>query len=82
MTIEVCYENDHYAVEVDKINTTDNPYLIRNKEYGVIEERVNTLPQALILAKQFDLLLTNNMWEREVNQMYNIGLTAMDGGVH
>lgn len=77
----ICYENDHYQVEVDTVNTTDNPYLIINKEHGVIEERVNTKPQALILAKQFDLLLSNNRWEREVHQMYGIGMSVVDGGV-
>ena len=72
MTIEVCYENDHYAVEVDKINTTDNPYLIRNKEYGVIEERVlasiNRTSSSDVDIKDIEKLIgvANALREREI----------------
>lgn len=75
---EVVYENARYQVEVFPSDADGTCYHIRSKEHGVVEQRVDTKPQALILAKQFDLLLENNMWEREVNQMYGIGLRSVE----
>ncbi len=65
---ELVYENEHYRVVLDR--TSDEPYLVVNKEYDVTEASEANQPQALILAKQFDMLLTNDRWSKQLDQMY------------
>lgn len=71
------YQNTKYLVAIDSATDKDERYQVVNVEFNVVEDRVATLPQALILAKQFEMLLTNDRWEQEVTKMYADGLAAV-----
>lgn len=63
------YENPHYGITISK-QDLENPYHVVNREHNIVEARESNLPQALILAKQFDILLTKDRWAQQLDQMY------------
>ena len=68
-SMPLAYENEHYKVVIDASDAT-TPYRIVNKQHGVCESLEENLPQALILAKQFSILLEDDNWAKQVDDMY------------
>lgn len=72
MTKETIFENNNYVVAINR-EADDFPYEVVNKQHDVVEARETNKPQALILAKQFDMLLTNDLWAQQLDEMYGTG---------
>lgn len=68
-SLPVAYENDFYKVVVDAIDL-ETPYKVVNKVHNVCEDSEENLPQALIIAKQFSILLEDDNWSKQVDEMY------------
>lgn len=68
-SMPVAYANEHYRVVIDSENQ-DTPYAVLNIQHNVVESFEENLPQALILAKQFSILLEDDNWAKQVDEMY------------
>ena len=82
MARENVYENTKYRVEIERDCEDNLNYEVVNIEFSTTEEVCGSLPQAMILAKQFEMLLIDNRWEREVIGMYSNGLESVGGTAH
>ena len=63
------FENRHYVVNTNHTeiimhdSAYDGGYEVVNKEYGVVEYKTTSLPEAIFNAEQFDVALTNETWK-------------------
>lgn len=69
MTKETVYENKNYRVD---INREKGKYEVVNKQHDMVEASEENKPQALILAKQFDILLEDDSWSKQLDEMYGV----------
>lgn len=63
------YENTRYKIEVKKVEEIGREaYVIINKEFGVDEQAVTELPQALYYADWLELQLVEATWREGIEK--------------
>ena len=69
-TFPVVDQNENYICEVDADykdkDGVEIPYKIVNKQYGVVEARIDSLSQAYIYLYQMNALLVGDKWKELV----------------